>query len=90
MRRPPLVRDPSLAAAESEERAESAAYLRGEWSCGEYGSSDEECTLEEIELRAAVARAVMEEGVAGRRRRVIESEWGGCKVPKLRDKSSDE
>ena len=79
-----------LAAADAEERAEAAAYLRGEWSSGEYGSSDEECTLEEIELRAAVASAVMAEGVAGRRRRVTESEWSGCKVPKMRDKNVDE
>ena len=80
-----------LAAADAEERGQRRRRI-----CVASGvvastvARREECTLEEIELRAQVASAVVEEGVAGRRRRVTESEWGGRKVPKLRDKSGDE
>ena len=51
--------------------------------------SDEECALEEIALRAELAAAVLEEGVAGKRRRAV-LEWCGSKVPKLRDKCEEE
>ena len=36
-----------VAAVRAEEQSEAEAFMRGEWSCGECGSSDEEYTVEE-------------------------------------------
>ena len=73
-----------VAAVRAEEQSEADAFMRGEWSCGECGSSDEEYTVEEIASRTAEATAVL-----GRRSRVAEVQWSGRKVPKLRDKYGD-
>ena len=73
-----------MEAARAEEQSEADAFMRGEWSCGECGSSDEEYTVEEIAHRIVEAEAVL-----GRRRRVAEVQWSGRKVPKLRDKYDD-
>ena len=78
----------AAAAVRAEERAEAEALMRGELSCGEHGSSDEEYTLEELQSRVVSATAVV--GAYGSRRREPEREWSGRKVPKLRDKHGDE